>query len=75
MRSDITEIMKEVDGKIDYDLNEKDIEGVLPYMRLHDSKHASSERAVRFLVERKKTLRKHALDNKIENDGAWMSRK
>lgn len=66
MRSDIIEIMKKVDGQIGYDLNEKDIDGALRYMELHDPDHASPERAVRFLVEWKKTLRKRDLNSPLE---------
>lgn len=66
MRSDIIEIMKKVDGQIGYDLNEKDIDGVIRYMELHDPEHVSPERAVRFLVEWKKTLRKRDLNSPLE---------
>ena len=68
MKNDIIEIMKKVDDQIGYDLNEKDIDAVLRYMQLNDPEHASPERAVRFLVTWKKSLRERDLNSPLESD-------
>ena len=58
--------MKKVDEQIGYDLNEKDIDAVLRYMKLNDPEHATPERAVRFLVTWKKGLRKRDINSPLE---------
>ena len=68
MKNDIIEIMKKVDDQIGYDLNEKDIDAVLRYMQLNDPEHASPERAVRFLVTWKKSLRERDVNSPLESD-------
>lgn len=60
--------MDKSDGQIGYDLNEQDIDAVLRYMKLHDPEHASPERAVRFLVTWKKSLRERDIDSPLESD-------
>ena len=68
MKNDIIKIMKKVDDQIGYDLNEKDIDAVLRYMQLNDPEHASTERAVRFLVTWKKSLRERDVNSPLESD-------
>lgn len=68
MKNDIIKIMKKVDDQIGYDLNERDIDAVLRYMQLNDPEHASLERAVRFLVTWKKSLRERDLNSPLESD-------
>ena len=68
MKNDIIEIMKKVDDQIGYDLNEKDIDAVLRYMQLNDPEHASPERAVRFLVTWKKSLRERDVNSLLESN-------
>jgi hypothetical protein len=68
MKNDIIKIMKKVDDQIGYDLNEKDIDAVLRYMQLNDPEHASPERAVRFLVTWKKSLRERDVNSPLESD-------
>ena len=68
MKNDIIKIMKKVDDQIGYDLNEKDIDAVLRYMQLNDPEHASPERAVRFLVTWKKSLRERDVISPLESD-------
>ena len=68
MKNDIIKIMKKVDDQIGYDLNEKDIDAVLRYMQLNDPEHASPERAVRFLVTCKKSLRERDVNSPLESD-------
>ena len=68
MKNDILKIMKKVDDQIGYDLNEKDIDAVLRYMQLNDPEHASPERAVRFLVTWKKSLRERDVNSPLESD-------
>ena len=68
MKNDIIKIMKKVDDQIGYDLNEKDIDSVLRYMQLNDPEHASPERAVRFLVTWKKSLRERDVNSPLESD-------
>ncbi len=68
MTNDIIELMKKVDEQIGYDLNEKDIDAVLRYMQLNDPEHATPERAVRFLVTWKKSLRKRDINSPLETD-------
>ena len=68
MKNDIIKIMKKVDDQIGYDLNEKDIDAVLRYMQLNDPEHASPERAVRFLVTWKKSLRERDVNSRLESD-------
>ena len=68
MTNDIIELMKKVDEQIGYDLNEKDIDAVLRYMQLNDPEHATPERAVRFLVTWKKSLRKRDVNSPLEAD-------
>lgn len=66
MTNDIIRIMKKVDEQIGYDLNEQDIDAVLRYMQLNDPEHATPERAVRFLVTWKKSLRKRDINSSLE---------
>ena len=68
MKNDIIKLMKKVDDQIGYDLNEKDIDAVLRYMQLNDPEHASPERAVRFLVTWKKSLRERDVNSPLESD-------
>ena len=68
MKNDIIKIMKKVDDQIGYDLNEKDIGAVLRYMQLNAPEHASPERAVRFLVTWKKSLRERDVNSPLESD-------
>lgn len=68
MLSDIMKAMKNDDLPIGYDLNEKDIDGVLHYMELHDPEHASPDRAIRFLVEWKKSLRGRDVTSSTESE-------
>lgn len=68
MLSDIMENMKKVGDQIGYDLNEADIEAVLRYMELNDPKHASPERAIRFLVTWKKNLRERDTNSPLESE-------
>ena len=68
MKNDIIKIMKKVDDQIGYDLNEKDIDAVLRYMQLNYPEHASPERAVRFLVTWKKSLRERDVNSPLESD-------
>ena len=68
MTNDIIRVMKKVDEQIGYDLNEKDIDAVLRYMQLNDPEHASPERAVRFLVTWKKSLRERDVNSPLESD-------
>ena len=68
MRSDIIALMKKVDEQVGYDLNEKDIDVVLHYMKLNDPDNATPERAVRFLVTWKKSLRKRDINSPLEAD-------
>ena len=68
MKNDIIKILKKVDDQIGYDLNEKDIDAVLRYMQLNDPEHASPERAVRFLVTWKKSLRERDVNSPLESD-------
>ena len=66
MTNDIIRVMKKVDDQIGYDLNEQDIDAVLRYMQLNDPEHATPERAVRFLVTWKKSLRKRDINSSLE---------
>lgn len=66
MANDIIIVMKKVDEQIGYDLNEQDIDAVLRYMQLNDPEHATPERAVRFLVTWKKSLRKRDINSSLE---------
>ena len=66
MRSDIIALMKKVDEQIGYDLNEKDIDAILHYMKLNDPENATPERAVRFLVTWKKSLRERNINSPLE---------
>ena len=68
MTNDIIRIMKKVDEQIGYDLNEQDIDAVLRYMQLNDPEHATPERAVRFLVMWKKSLRKRDINSPLETN-------
>ena len=68
MTNDIIRVMKKVDEQIGYDLNEQDIDAVLRYMQLNDPEHASPERAVRFLVTWKKSLRERDVNSPLESD-------
>lgn len=68
MTDDIIKPMKKVDEQIGYDLNEKDIDAVLRYMQLNDPEHATPERAVRFLMTWKKSLRKRDINSPLEAD-------
>ena len=68
MKNDIIRLMDKSDGQIGYDLNEQDIDAVLRYMKLHDPENASPERAVRFLVTWKKSLRERDIDSPLESD-------
>ena len=68
MKSDIIRVMKKVDEQIGYDLNEQDIDAVLHYMKLNDPENATPERAVRFLVMWKKSLRKRDINSPLEAD-------
>mgnify|MGYP001036447718 FL=1 len=68
MTNDIIRVMKKVDEQIGYDLNEQDIDAVLRYMQLNDPEHATPERAVRFLVTWKKSLRKPDISSPLEAD-------
>ena len=68
MKNDTISLMKKVDERIGYDLNEKDIDAVLRYMQLNDPEHATPERAVRFLVTWKKSLRKRDINSPLEAD-------
>ena len=68
MKNDIIRLMNKSDDQIGYDLNEQDIDAVLRYMKLHDPEHASPERAVRFLVTWKKSLRERNIDSLLESD-------
>ena len=68
MTNDIIRVMKKVDEQIGYDINEQDIDAVLRYMQLNDPEHATPERAVRFLVTWKKSLRKRDTDSPLEAD-------
>lgn len=68
MKNDIIRLMNKSDDQIGYDLNEQDIDAVLRYMKLHDPEHASPERAVRFLVTWKKSLRERDIDSPLESD-------
>ena len=66
MTNDIIRVMKKVDEQIGYDLNEQDIDAVLRYMQLNDPEHATPDRAVRFLVTWKKSLRKREINSSLE---------
>lgn len=68
MRSDIIEVMKNINEDLGYSLSEEDIDKVLHYMELHDPEHATPERAVRFLVVWKKTLRKRDINSPVETE-------
>lgn len=68
MKNDIIRLMNKSDDQIGYDLNEQDIDAVLHYMELHDPEHALPERAVRFLVTWKKSLRERDIDSPLESD-------
>lgn len=68
MLSDIIKAMKNVDDQIGYDLNEADIDAVLRYMQLNDPENATPERAVRFLVTWKKSLRERDINSPLEAD-------
>ena len=68
MTNDIIRVMKKVDEQIGYDLNEQDIDAVLRYMQLNDPEHTTPERAVRFLVTWKKSLRKRDINSPLEAD-------
>lgn len=68
MANDIIEIMKKANMQIGYDLTEEDIDSVLRYMQLHDPEHASPERAVRFLVTWKKSLRERDVNSPLESE-------
>lgn len=68
MKNAILNIMKKVDDQIGYDLNEQDIDAVLRYMKLNDPENATPERAVRFLVTWKKSLRKRDINSPLEAD-------
>lgn len=68
MTNDIIRVMKKVDEQIGYDLNKQDIDAVLRYMQLNDPEHATPERAVRFLVTWKKSLRKRDINSPLEAD-------
>ena len=68
MKNAILDMMKKVDDQIGYDLNEQDIDAVLRYMQLNDPEHASPERAVRFLVTWKKSLRERDVNSPLESD-------
>lgn len=68
MKSDIINLMKKVDDQIGYDLSEEDIDAVLHYMKLNDPDNATPERAVRFLVTWKKSLRKRDINSPLEAD-------
>ena len=68
MTNDIIRVMKKVDEQIGYDINEQDIDAVLRYMQLNDPEHASPERAVRFLVTWKKSLRERDVNSPLESD-------
>lgn len=68
MKNAILNIMKKVDDQIGYDLNEQDIDAVLHYMKLNDPENATPERAVRFLVMWKKSLRKRDINSPLETN-------
>ena len=68
MKNDIIRLMKKVDDQIGYDLSEEDIDAVLRYMKLNDPDNATPERAVRFLVTWKKSLRKRDINSPLEAD-------
>ena len=68
MKNAILDMMKKVDDQIGYDLNEQDIDAVLHYMKLNDPENATPERAVRFLVMWKKSLRKRDINSPLETN-------
>ena len=68
MKNDIMDLMKKVDDQIGYDLSEEDIDAVLRYMKLNDPDNATPERAVRFLVTWKKSLRKRDINSPLETN-------
>ena len=68
MKNAILNIMKKVDDQIGYDLNEQDIDAILHYMKLDDPENATPERAVRFLVTWKKSLRERDVNSPLESD-------
>ncbi len=44
--------------QIGYDINEKDIDGVIRFLKINDPKNASPERAIAFLASTKLNFRK-----------------
>ena len=68
MTNDIIGLMVKNDEQIGYDINEQDIDSVLHYMQLNDPDHATPERAMRFLVTWKKSLRKRNVSGILETD-------
>ncbi len=49
--------------QIGYDINEKDIDGVIRFLKINDPKNATPERAIAFLASTKLNFRKNT-----END-------
>lgn len=68
MKNAILDMMRKVDDQIGYDLNKQDIDAVLRYMKLNDPENATPERAVRFLVTWKKSLRERDINSPLETD-------
>lgn len=46
-------------NQIGYDINEKDIDGVIRFLKINDPKNATPERAIAFLASTKFNFRKN----------------
>ena len=45
--------------QIGYDINEKDIDGIIRFLKIHDPENATPERAIAFLASTKLNFRKN----------------
>ena len=60
MTSDIIINMKKAQDQVGYDINEKDIDAVIRFLKINDSDNATPERAIDFLAYLKSNLRDNA---------------
>lgn len=51
--------MKNKKDQIGYDINEKDIDGVIRFLKINDPENATPERAIAFLASTKLNIRKN----------------
>jgi len=58
--SDIIMDMTEDQNQVEYDINEKDIDSTIHFLKINDPKNATPERAIDFLAYIKSNLRDNA---------------